>query len=51
MLSLFSFRRLGGKDSSRRNEKMKEEWWRGERRSQGRGNGDRSIGAKRTGLL
>ncbi len=52
MRSLFSFYRAGGRDSTRINEKkMEDDGWRGERNSQGRGNGDRSIGAKRTGLL
>lgn len=40
-----------GKDGRRRKEKMKREGWRGEGNRQRRGNGDRSIRAKTTGLL
>lgn len=41
----------GGKDGAGRKEKMKKAGRRGEGNSQRRGNGDRSIRAKTTGLL
>lgn len=51
VLSLCSFCRHGGMDGTRIMEKMEKERWGGEESSQRRGNGDRSIRAKTTGLL
>lgn len=47
----FLIHRAGGKDGTRREERVRKEGWRGEGNSQRRGNGDRSIRAKTTGLL